>query len=773
MWGTHEKLKRYWKIVKKIESFENEYKSLTDQELKEQTSRLQSMFKQGKSIDALLPRAFATVREADRRVLGMFPFPVQLLGGIVLHEGNLAEMKTGEGKTLTETLPVYLNALMHGGVHIVTVNEYLAARDKEDMGRVFEWLGLTVGLNTGSLSLQEKRAAYKADVMYTTNSELAFDFLRDNMADSLEKQIQSTLSYAIIDEVDSILIDEARTPLIISGQGEDYSFLCKKADKFVKSLKKSDFKIDSETKTICLTETGVRKANQYWGACNLYDPLHTAEAHFTAEALKANYTMHRDIDYVLLDNEVQIVDQFTGRAMPGRRFSDGLHQALEAKEHTKINPVNPVDASITYQNFFRQYHKLAGMTGTAKSESREFFETYQMRTISVPTNRKSIRKDLPDVIFADKKSKNNAIVAKIKHLNKLGRPVLIGTTSVEDSEELYDLLKKAKIVSQVLNAKNNAIEAQIIAKAGQVGAVTIATNMAGRGTDIKLTPESRKLGGLFVLGTDHHTSSRVDDQLKGRSGRQGDPGNTQFIISLDDELFKRYASIDLAELQKKMSYKYGTNPITDSNVRKLIAKTQRKVEGNDYDQRRQTLFYDDIMRLERAQIYADRQKVLASKDLTEEIKKLIVRSINSEYKAIKELNNKQTQNNELGRFARNTLSLKTKITKEAAISTDVKDLKREAIQTLRAKLAKLDSDELLELERFVILRNIDKAWRENLTNMEQIRRSIAWRSYGQRNPLIEYQATAKNLYKGMCNSIAENIVKDILGLEIKSGGDGN
>ena len=529
-------LRRINKIANKVESYAKQMSELTDEQLQAKTDEFRERYKKGESLDHMLPEAFAVSREGAKRVLGLYPFHVQIMGGIVLHEGNIAEMRTGEGKTLTATMPVYLNAISGKGVHVITVNEYLSKRDATEMGQLYNWLGCSVGINNSEMSPDQKREAYKADIMYSTNSEIGFDYLRDNMAVYKEDQVQRGLNYALVDEVDSILIDEARTPLIISGPGTGTSKLYKQTDRFVKQLKKDvDYKIDLESKTVSLTDEGIKKAEKYFNLKNLYDPENTALTHHLDQALRANYIMLLDKDYVVQDGEVLIVDSFTGRVMEGRRFSDGLHQAIEAKEGVEIQEENKTMANITYQNLFRMYNKLAGMTGTAKTEQEEFREIYNMETITIPTNRPVQRKDEPDLLYPTLQSKFAAVVDRIKKLHAKGQPILVGTVAVETSEYLSQLLDKENIPHVVLNAKNHAKEAEIVKNAGQKGAVTIATNMAGRGTDIKLGPGVREIGGLAVIGTERHESRRIDNQLRGRSGRQGDPGLSQFYLSLEDD----------------------------------------------------------------------------------------------------------------------------------------------------------------------------------------------------------------------------------------------
>lgn len=599
---------RLGKIADKVQQYEDEYAALSDEQLKANTPKLKDRLAAGATLDDILPEAFATAREGAKRVLGLFPFRVQIIGGIVLHEGNIAEMKTGEGKTLTATMPVYLNALTGKGVHVVTVNEYLSTRDATEMGELYNWLGLSVGLNLNSKNSDEKREAYNCDITYSTNSELGFDYLRDNMVVYKEQMVQRPLNFAIVDEVDSILIDEARTPLIISGGAEKTTGLYIRADRFVKTLKaETDYKIDWPTKTISLTESGIRKAEKNFGLDNLYDTENTALTHHIDQALRANYIMLKDIDYMVSDGEVLIVDQFTGRAMEGRRYSDGLHQAIEAKEGVQIQDENKTMANITYQNFFRMYTKLAGMTGTAKTEQEEFREIYNMEVISVPTNKPVIRVDSPDVLYPTLDAKFNAVVEDIKARHEKGQPMLIGTVAIESSERLSKQLDEAKIPHTVLNAKNHFKEAEIIMNAGQRGAVTIATNMAGRGTDIKLGPGVTELGGLAVIGTERHESRRIDNQLRGRSGRQGDPGSTQFYLSLEDDLMKRFGSDRIKAMLDRFKVADDDQVIQSRMISRQVESAQKRVEGNNYDTRKNTLQYDDVMREQREVIYKQRQ----------------------------------------------------------------------------------------------------------------------------------------------------------------------
>ena len=593
-------IKRLGKKADKIDALKDEMAQLSDEELKAKTPEFKERLKNGETLDDILIEAFAVAREGAKRVLGLFPFRVQLIGGMVLHGGNIAEMKTGEGKTLTATLPVYLNALGGEGVHVVTVNEYLAERDSTEMGELYKWLGLTVGVNTAEMSPDEKREAYNCDITYSTNSEIGFDYLRDNMVVYKEDMVQRPLNFALIDEVDSVLIDEARTPLIISGQTEPSVTLYQRADRFVKTLTDGDYTIDWESKSISLTENGIRRGEKYFNTDNLYDVENSALNHHIDQALRANYIMTKDKDYVVSDDgEVLIVDSFTGRVMEGRRFSDGLHQAIEAKEHVEIQDGSKTMANITYQNLFRMYKKLSGMTGTAQTEAEEFREIYNMEVVSVPTNRPVVRDDRPDLLYPTLESKFKAVVKEIKKLHTKGQPVLVGTVAVETSEYLSRLLDRERIPHVVLNAKNHAREAEIVANAGQKGAVTIATNMAGRGTDIKLGPGVVELGGLAVIGTERHESRRIDNQLRGRSGRQGDVGMSQFYLSLEDDLMIRFGSERIKDLLSRMTVADEDAVIQSRLISRQVESAQKRVEGNNYDARKNVLQYDDVMRAKR------------------------------------------------------------------------------------------------------------------------------------------------------------------------------
>lgn len=760
------------KIVKSVNSYAETMMSLSDEQLKDKTEVFRSHLANGKNLDNLLPEAFAVVREADKRVLGLYPFDEQVLGGIILAQGNLAEMKTGEGKTLTETMPVYLNAITGKGVHVVTVNDYLSHRDSTEMGKVFKWLGLSVGYNTSQLDFKEKQRAYTADITYSTNDELAFDYLRDNMILYPKMKVQRELNYAIIDEVDSILIDEARTPLIISGKGNSYVSSYQSADSFVKRLDKDDYILSEETKTVSLTNQGIKKANEFFGLSDLYDADNLVLAHFVDNALKANYAMYKNVDYIVKDNEAYIVDSFTGRVMEGRRYADGLHQAIEAKEQLPIHEVNRTNASITYQNYFRMYHKISGMTGTAKSDAKEFNDNYHMEVISVPTHKPVIRKDLPDVIYPTSYGRDLAVLRLVEKLYRKKQPVLIGTISVNSSERFDKLLTHHNIPHTVLNAKNNQKEAEIIAKAGQKCAVTIATNMAGRGTDIKLGMGVASIGGLFVIGTEKHDATRIDNQLRGRSGRQGDPGSTKFFLSLEDDIVKRYGSEQINKVRQKLIKKRrGNLPIRKRSIARLMNEIQKKVEGNNYDERRDTLRYDDVLRLERNVVYQQRDIILNEKgNIDDYIVTMIAHTIN---KKVNEFYRKKRLDFlSLQRFCSNSLSID--LSRE-----EIKGMNKNKVKTLLLNRAVKhllinekhlnNKTQLLEFERVIVLKAIDECWEDNINQMDQLRLSISLRGYAQHNPLIEYQNTAHLLYQEMISDIESKVTKDLLNAEIVEG----
>ena len=767
-------LRRINKIANKVESYAKQMSELTDEQLQAKTDEFRERYKKGESLDHMLPEAFAVSREGAKRVLGLYPFHVQIMGGIVLHEGNIAEMRTGEGKTLTATMPVYLNAISGKGVHLITVNEYLSKRDATEMGQLYNWLGCSVGINNSEMSPDQKREAYKADIMYSTNSEIGFDYLRDNMAVYKEDQVQRGLNYALVDEVDSILIDEARTPLIISGPGTGTSKLYKQTDRFVKQLKKDvDYKIDLESKTVSLTDEGIKKAEKYFNLKNLYDPENTALTHHLDQALRANYILLLDKDYVVQDGEVLIVDSFTGRVMEGRRFSDGLHQAIEAKEGVEIQEENKTMANITYQNLFRMYNKLAGMTGTAKTEQEEFREIYNMETITIPTNRPVQRKDEPDLLYPTLQSKFAAVVDRIKKLHAKGQPILVGTVAVETSEYLSQLLDKENIPHVVLNAKNHAKEAEIVKNAGQKGAVTIATNMAGRGTDIKLGPGVREIGGLAVIGTERHESRRIDNQLRGRSGRQGDPGLSQFYLSLEDDLMKRFGGDRIKAFLERMKVNDEDAVIKSRFLTHQVESAQKRVEGNNYDSRKNVLQYDDVMREQREIIYKERQQIITEdKSLKWVLMPMFRRTIQREVDQHTLGDKKDWDLQGIVDFAEEVLIKPDTIT--------VKDLEGKSPQEMvdylmtfaqgvyKEKQKQLyDPAQMLEFEKVVILRVVDSHWTDHIDIMDQFRQSVGLRGYGQLNPLVEYQTAGYPMFEQMIADIEYETTRLFMKSEIR------
>ncbi len=766
-------LKRLGKIADQVEAYANDMEALSDEELKAKTPEFKQRYQNGETLDDLLPEAFAVAREGAKRVLGLYPYRVQIIGGTVLHEGNIAEMRTGEGKTLTATMPVYLNALSGEGVHVVTVNEYLSSRDATEMGELYNWLGLTVGLNVADKTPEEKREAYACDITYSTNSELGFDYLRDNMVVYREDMVQRPLNFVIVDEVDSILIDEARTPLIISGQATAATQLYTRADRFAKTLKKDeDFKVDLESKTVSLTEEGIQKGEKYFGLTNLFDPDNTALNHHLDNALRANYIMLRDKDYVVQNDEVMIVDQFTGRIMDGRRYSDGLHQAIEAKEHVKIEEETKTMANITYQNFFRMYKKLSGMTGTAKTEKEEFREIYNMEVVTIPTNRPILREDRPDLLYSTLESKFKAVVEDIKERHATGQPVLVGTVAVETSELLSQMLEQAGIPHAVLNAKNHAKEAEIVVNAGQRGAVTIATNMAGRGTDIKLGPGVREIGGLAVIGTERHESRRIDNQLRGRSGRQGDPGVTQFYLSLEDDLMLRFGSERIKHFYETMNIADDT-VIQSKMITRQVESAQKRVEGNNYDTRKQVLQYDDVMRAQREVIYSQRQQVIMETDsLKPVIMPMIKRTVEHNVQMNTVGDKKDWNLDGIVDFAIGAMVNEDSISKDdfAGKSQEeiVSYLMQKAEENYAAKEAQLnDKAQILEFEKVVILRVVDARWTDHIDEMDQLRQSIGLRGYGQLNPLVEYQSDGFRMFEQMVGDIEYDVTRLFLKAEIR------
>ncbi|MBF7114991.1 preprotein translocase subunit SecA [Pediococcus pentosaceus] len=766
-------LKRLGKKADKIEALKEEMEQLNDEKLKAKTTEFKERLQNGETLDDILVEAFAVAREAAKRVLGLFPFRVQLIGGMVLHGGNIAEMKTGEGKTLTATLPVYLNALGGKGVHVVTVNEYLAERDSSEMGELYKWLGLTVGVNSSEMTPDQKREAYNCDITYSTNSEIGFDYLRDNMVVYKEDMVQRPLNFALIDEVDSILIDEARTPLIISGQTEPTVTLYERADRYVKTLADGDYTIDWESKSISLTENGIRRAENFFKTDNLYDVENSALNHHIDQALRANYIMTKDKDYVVSDGEVLIVDSFTGRVMEGRRFSDGLHQAIEAKEHVEIQDGAKTMANITYQNLFRMYRKLSGMTGTARTEAEEFREIYNMEVTTIPTNRPVARDDRPDLLYPTLESKFKAVVKEIRDLHIKGQPVLVGTVAVETSEYLSRLLDREGIPHVVLNAKNHAREAEIVTNAGQKGAVTIATNMAGRGTDIKLGTGVVELGGLAVIGTERHESRRIDNQLRGRSGRQGDVGMSQFYLSLEDDLMIRFGSERIKDLLSRMKIADEDAVIRSGLISRQVESAQKRVEGNNYDARKNVLQYDDVMRAQREVIYAERQQVIMEEtSLKDVLMPMVDRTIDRVVDAHTQKTQKNFDLETIVEFARTALVSDKDIHQadvEGMSAKEIKDyLKQLADQMyIEKEKALYDPAQILEFEKVVILRVVDQHWTDHIDAMDQLRQSVGLRGYGQLNPLVEYQQEGYRMFNEMITDIEYETTRLFMKSEIR------
>ena len=764
-------VKRLTKMAEQIEALATEMERLSDDELKGKTEEFKTRYQNGETVDDLLTEAFAVVREGAKRVLGLYPYPVQLMGGISLHEGNISEMKTGEGKTLTSTMPVYLNALTGKGVHVVTVNEYLASRDASEMGQLYTFLGLTVGLNVNSLSKEEKQEAYACDITYSTNNELGFDYLRDNMVLYKEQMVQRPLHYAVIDEVDSILIDEARTPLIISGSAQKSAQLYMQANAFVNTLKREeDYTYDEKTKGVQLTEAGMTKAERAFGIENLFDISHVTLNHHITQALKAHASMHRDVDYVVQDGEIVIVDQFTGRLMKGRRYSDGLHQAIEAKEALEIQNESMTLATITFQNYFRMYEKLSGMTGTAKTEEEEFRNIYNMNVVMIPTNRPIARDDRADLIYATMDGKFRAVVEDIAERNQKGQPILVGTVAIETSEIISKYLSKKGIRHNVLNAKNHEREAEIILEAGQKGAVTIATNMAGRGTDIKLGEGVKEVGGLAVIGTERHESRRIDNQLRGRSGRQGDPGVTQFYLSMEDELMRRFGSDNMKNMMSKLGMD-DTQPIQSRMVSKAVESAQRRVEGNNFDARKRLLEYDDVLRQQREIIYAQRNDVLESENLRSIVETMITSSVGRNVVAHVAGAPEQVDYQSLLDYINGNLLAEGEI-ELADVSgkgaDEITDLVMEKVtEHYNAKEEQLSEEQMREFEKVVVLRAVDSKWMDHIDMMDQLRQGIHLRAYGQINPLREYQQEGFAMFETMVEAIEDDVAKYIMKAEIR------
>lgn len=764
-------IRRLEKMADKVFKYEDQMAALTDDQLKAKTVEFKERYQNGESLDSLLYEAFAVVREGAKRVLGLFPYKVQVMGGIVLHHGDVPEMRTGEGKTLTATMPVYLNALSGKGVHVVTVNEYLSERDATEMGELYSWLGLSVGINLATKSPMEKKEAYECDITYSTNSEIGFDYLRDNMVVRAENMVQRPLNYALVDEVDSILIDEARTPLIVSGANAvETSQLYHMADHYVKSLNKDDYIIDVQSKTIGLSDSGIDRAESYFKLENLYDIENVALTHFIDNALRANYIMLLDIDYVVSEEqEILIVDQFTGRTMEGRRYSDGLHQAIEAKEGVPIQDETKTSASITYQNLFRMYKKLSGMTGTGKTEEEEFREIYNIRVIPIPTNRPVQRIDHSDLLYASIESKFKAVVEDVKARYQKGQPVLVGTVAVETSDYISKKLVAAGVPHEVLNAKNHYREAQIIMNAGQRGAVTIATNMAGRGTDIKLGEGVRELGGLCVIGTERHESRRIDNQLRGRSGRQGDPGESQFYLSLEDDLMKRFGSERLKGIFERLNM--SEEAIESRMLTRQVEAAQKRVEGNNYDTRKQVLQYDDVMREQREIIYTQRYDIItADRDLAPEIQAMIKRTIGR----VVDGHARAKQDEKLEailNFAKYNLLPEDSITMEDLSGLSDKAIKEElfqrALKVYDSQVSKLrDEEAVKEFQKVLILRVVDNKWTDHIDALDQLRNAVGLRGYAQNNPVVEYQAEGFRMFNDMIGSIEFDVTRLMMKAQI-------
>ncbi|MGG0409483.1 preprotein translocase subunit SecA [Peribacillus simplex] len=766
-------IKRLEKIADQVEALADETASLSDEQLRAKTGEFKERYQNGETVDDLLVEAFAVAREGAKRALGLYPYRVQIMGGASLHDGNISEMKTGEGKTLTSTMPVYLNALTGKGVHVVTVNEYLAHRDATEMGVLYDFLGLTVGLNLNSHSKEEKQTAYNADITYSTNNELGFDYLRDNMVLYKEQMVQRPLHFAVIDEVDSILIDEARTPLIISGSAQKSAQLYIQANAFVRTLKKdTDYTYDEKTKGVQLTEDGMNRAEKAFNIDNLFDINHVTLNHHINQALKAHVSMHLDVDYVVQEGEIVIVDQFTGRLMKGRRYSEGLHQAIEAKEGLEIQNESMTLATITFQNYFRMYEKLSGMTGTAKTEEEEFRNIYNMNVIAIPTNRNIIRDDRADLIYATTDGKFKAVVEDIAERYTKGQPVLVGTVAIETSEVISAYLSKKGIPHDVLNAKNHEREAEIIANAGNQGSVTIATNMAGRGTDIKLGEGVKELGGLAVIGTERHESRRIDNQLRGRSGRQGDPGVTQFYLSMEDELMRRFGSDNMKNMMARLGMD-DSQPIQSKMVTRAVESAQKRVEGNNFDSRKQLLQYDDVLRQQREIIYKQRFDVMESENLREIVETMITASIQRNVVAFAPMGDEEGWNLQgLVDYLNGNLFNEGSIT--------VADLEgkneSELVEFILAKVKEsydqkeeeLTEEQMREFEKVIVLRAVDSKWMDHIDAMEQLRQGIHLRAYGQIDPLREYQSEGFAMFEAMIASMEDEVAKYIMKAEIRN-----
>jgi preprotein translocase subunit SecA len=771
--ANEREVKRLMRTVEEINGMEPKFTALSDDQLKGKTDEFKARLEKGEDILAILPEAFATVREASKRTLGMRHFDVQLLGGMVLHEGKISEMKTGEGKTLVATLPVYLNALLGKGVHVVTVNGYLAQRDSEIMGQLYNYLGMTVGCNLHGLSHAEKQEAYACDITYGTNNEFGFDYLRDNMVLYKEQMVQRPLYYAIIDEVDSILVDEARTPLIISGQAAKSTELYHAADRFVSKLKEEeDYTIDVKLRNVTLTESGVEKAERGFAIENLFDHANVLINHHIQQALKANCIMRRDVDYVVQEEEVVIVDEFTGRLMSGRRYSDGLHQAIEAKEQLKVQNESMTLATITFQNYFRMYRKLAGMTGTAKTEEEEFRKIYGLDVIQIPTNRSMIRKDMPDVVYKTENGKFRAVVEEIvqRHANK--QPVLVGTISIENSEKLSEMLKKRGVQHKVLNAKFHAEEAEIISRAGQYGSVTIATNMAGRGTDILLGENVPDLGGLHIIGTERHESRRIDNQLRGRAGRQGDPGSSQFYLSLEDELMRRFGSENIMAMMDRLGLEED-QPIESKMISRAVESAQKRVEGSNFDTRKIVLQYDDVMNQQREVIYKQRRDILESADIRGEVMDMIKPVVERIVEAHCEADIPEEWDIQaIVDYVHGNLLDDDSITKDDLWGKEKEDMIQFILDKVTAfyneREEQLGQETMREFEKVVVLRAVDSKWMDHIDAMDQLRQGIHLRAYGGTDPLREYQFEGFEMFKEMIEAIQEEVAKYIMKARVES-----
>ena len=769
--NTERELKKMWPIVHHINDLEPKLTALSDSSLQEKTFEFKRRLAEGETLDDILPEAFAVVREVSRRVLGMRHFDVQLLGGIVLHRGDIAEMRTGEGKTLVATLPVYLNALTGKGVHVVTVNDYLATRDSEEMGQIYKFLGLSVGLIVHDLTYEQRRRAYNSDITYGTNNEFGFDYLRDNMVISKDQMVQRPLNYCIVDEVDSILIDEARTPLIISGPGEKSTDLYYTLAHIVKTFEKEDYTMDEKQKTIAPTESGVAKVEKMLGIKNMFDNDHLDLNHLVIQALRARFMMHRDKDYVVKDGEIVIVDEFTGRLMFGRRYSDGLHQSIEAKENVKVQGESKTLATITFQNYFRMYDKLAGMTGTAKTEEDEFNKIYKLDVYVIPTNKPAIRKDLPDVIYKTKHAKYRAVVREVKKRHETGQPILVGTTSISQSEIISQLLKKENIVHNVLNAKYHEKEAEIIKDAGQMNMVTIATNMAGRGTDIKLGKGVAELGGLMIIGTERHESRRIDNQLRGRAGRQGDPGTTQFFLSLEDDLMRIFGSENISKFMDKLGMDED-EPITHSMITRSIEKAQKKVESHNFEIRKYVLEYDDVMNQQREVLYGQRRKVLVAESLRDTILGMVDDII---LDGLDRYADEKLYPEEWD-FAGLLAQMEQYFVPKGTVTVEeLENLSRIEVQEKLKDIAvalyderekEISAETMRELEKAIMLRVVDSKWMDHLDAMDALKEGINLRAYGQKNPLVEYKFEAYEMFEEMIDSIKRTVITFLYHIQV-------